>query len=218
MPLSEASAVAFERALPVRSIPSYKGQRNYPGFYYAACMDAHVEFESWLERDEAMALDFDGEVVAFAAQPFWLSWPDTDRSRSHAPDFFARTASGTGVVVDCRPADRIKERDAAAFAVTERACGNAGWEYRLVTGHDPVWLSNVRWLAGYRHRRCYKEQLVGPLLEEFSTTRPLIDGAELVGDPIAVLPTLYHLLWSGQLRADLSLRLEATSLVSAVSG
>jgi hypothetical protein len=93
MPLADAVAVPFERVVPVRTFPAYKGQRNFPGFYYAACLDAHVEFESWLERDEAMALDFDAAVAAFAAQPFWLSWPDTDRLRSHAPDFFARTTT-----------------------------------------------------------------------------------------------------------------------------
>lgn len=213
MPLSEAATVSFERVAPVRAFPSYKGQRNYPGLYYATCVDAHVAFESWLERDEAMAMDFDVEVVAFAAQPFWLFWADTDRARSHAPDFFARTAAGTGVVVDCRPADRIKSRDAAAFAATERACQEAGWEYRLVTGHDPVWLANVRWLAGYRHRRCRREHLVAPLLDVFAAPQPLMQGVELVGEPIAVLPTAYHLLWAGALRTELATRLEATSLV-----
>jgi hypothetical protein len=147
-PLSDVPAVAFELVPPVRSFPSYKGQRNYPGLYWSACSGAHVGFESWLERDEAMSLDFDGAVVGFAAQPFWLSWPDIDRVRSHAPDFFARLADGTGVVIDCRPAARIKPRDAAAFAATERACTEVGWTYRLVSGHDTVWLSNVRCLAG----------------------------------------------------------------------
>jgi hypothetical protein len=219
MALDQAAAVVpFERVAPVRSFPVYRGQRNYPGFYYAACLDAHVEFESWLERDEAMAMDFDPDVVAFAAQPFWMFWPDTDRVRSHAPDFFARHRDGTGVVVDCRPAGRIKDRDAAAFAATERACGEVGWEYRLTTGHDPIWLANVRWLAGYRHRRCHSQPVVERLLDAFTTIRPLIDGAEAVGEPIAVLPTLYHLLWSGRLRADLSVRLDAMSLVSTVAG
>jgi hypothetical protein len=45
------------------------------------------------------------------------------------------------VVIDCRPADRIKPRDEDAFAATKRACSLAGWEFRLVTGHDPVWLN-----------------------------------------------------------------------------
>lgn len=217
LPLSDAVGVPFEYVPPVRSFPSYKGQRNYPGFYYAACLDAHVEFESWFERDEAMALDFDTDVVVFAAQPFWLSWSDTDRVRSHAPDFFARTRTGIGIVVDCRPQNRIKPRDAQSFAAIERACGEVGWHYRLVTSHDPVWLANVRWLAGYRHRRCYREALVSPLTDAFASPRPLFEAVEGIGDPIAVLPTAYHLLWTGQLQADLTLRLDASSTIWAVT-
>jgi hypothetical protein len=217
MPLSEAASVPFERAAPVRSFPSYKGQRNYPGFYYAASLDAHVIYESWLERDTAMAMDFQGQMQSFAAQPFWLSWSESERARSHAPDFFARTIDDTGIVVDCRPADRIRPPDAEAFAATERACGEVGWEYRLVTGHDPVWLANVRWLAGYRHRRCYRDALVTPLLDTFATARPLIEGVDRVGDPIAVLPTAFHLLWSGLLRTDFTVRLDSTSLVAVAA-
>jgi hypothetical protein len=77
-PLTEACEVAFEAVVAVWHFPAYRGQRNYPGLYYAAPMDAHVGVESWLERDEAMALDFDHDVVAFASQPFWLSWPDAN--------------------------------------------------------------------------------------------------------------------------------------------
>ena len=40
----------------------------------AATMDAHFGFESWIERDVAMMLDFDAEVTAFSSQPFWLIW------------------------------------------------------------------------------------------------------------------------------------------------
>ncbi|MFB4278326.1 hypothetical protein ACBJ59_23765 [Nonomuraea sp. MTCD27] len=51
VPLAEAGAVAFERVAAVRTFPTYRGQRNYPGLYYAATVDRHVGFESWLERD-----------------------------------------------------------------------------------------------------------------------------------------------------------------------
>jgi hypothetical protein len=85
----DALGVAFERVPPVRSFPSYKGQRNYPGLYWSASDGGHVGVESWLERDEAMALDFDATVTSFAPQPFWLFWPAAGRVRSHAPDFFA---------------------------------------------------------------------------------------------------------------------------------
>jgi hypothetical protein len=49
--LREAAGARFEDVSPVRRFPSYAGQRNYPGLYYAAKMDRHVAFESWLERD-----------------------------------------------------------------------------------------------------------------------------------------------------------------------
>src|SRR5258708_22749330 len=86
-----------------------------------------------MERDHVMALDFDPTVVGIASQPFWLSWRDeAGKLISHAPDFFARRADGTSVVVDCRPVERRKPRDAAKFEVTAsvrdgRVELSAGW-------------------------------------------------------------------------------------------
>ncbi|MEU7900864.1 TnsA-like heteromeric transposase endonuclease subunit [Nonomuraea sp. NPDC049152] len=88
-----------------------------------------------------------------SSQPFWLFWAsENGKSRSHAPDFFLRREDGCGVVVDCRPIERRKPRDAEAFEATRQACELVGWEYRLVGALDPVTAANVRWLAGYRHQ------------------------------------------------------------------
>jgi hypothetical protein len=216
--LADCAGLRFEDVPPARRFPSYAGQRNYPGLYYAATMDRHVAFESWLERDQAMAMDFDPDIAGFAPQPFWLFWPGPGRVRSHVPDFFARTADGSGIVIDCRPADRVKPRDAEAFAATEQACEQAGWTFQLVTGHDGVWLDNVRWLAGYRHRRHHCEPAVSALTTVFRQPTPLAEGAYVAGDPVAVLPVLFHLLWLGLLSADLSQRLEATTMVTGRLG
>src|SRR5215472_4248053 len=152
-PLAEVTEVGFEAVAAVREFPSYRGQRHFPGWYYAATLDAHVGFESWLERDHAILLDFDPLVVGFASQPFWLTWRDaqTSRERSHAPDFFARLSDGTGLVIDCRPAGRRDERSLESFAAMRHACEVAGWAYRLAGELDPVRAANLRWLAGYRH-------------------------------------------------------------------
>ena len=84
-PLGELWSTPFERAAPVRSFPSFRGQASFPGLYYAATMDAHVGFESWAERDVAMMLDFDPEVVGFSSQPFWLIWhQDAEECRARA--------------------------------------------------------------------------------------------------------------------------------------
>jgi hypothetical protein len=215
-PLAGCWNARFEDVPPVRGFPSYKGQRNFPGLYFAACMGRHVGFESWVERDNMMLLDFCRKVRAFSAQPFWLSWPAGGRVRNHAPDLFVRLSDGGGMVVDVRPDDRIEPEDAGAFEVTAEACASVGWGYRRVGVPDPVLAGNVRWLAGYRYPRCLSQEYRAGLLEAFSSPRPLLAGALSVGDRIAVLPSLYHLMWTGTLSADLtSSLLDGGSLVSA---
>lgn len=84
---------------------------------------------------------------------------------------------------------------------------------------DPVLAANVRWLAGYRHPRCLREEHRAGLLEAFAAPVPLLDGALSVGDRIAVLPSVFHLMWTGVLAVDLaSAPLDGRSLVSAAGG
>jgi hypothetical protein len=160
-----------------------------------------------------MLMDFDPGITGIASQPFWLHWQDGDgRSRRHAPDFFARRADGVGVVVDVRPDDRIPAKDAEVFGVMAAACRQAGWEFRRAGMIDPVLRANVRWLSRYRHQRCRREPVATALLEAFTRRRPLLAGAAQVGDPVAVLPVAYHLLWRRELGCDLSVLLGGASV------
>lgn len=124
--IEDCAQLPFEAGAPVRSFPSFRGQRNWPGWWWSATTGAHVGYASWLERDQAMALDFAPDVVAFAAQPFWLFFPVDGQRRSHAPDFFARNVDGSATVIDCRPDERIRPADAAVFAATARVCAGVG--------------------------------------------------------------------------------------------
>ncbi|MFD7183872.1 TnsA-like heteromeric transposase endonuclease subunit [Streptomyces sp. NPDC056637] len=125
--LQDLWVVPFEVVQPTRRFPAFRGQGNWCGWYWSATCDGHVGFESWLERDHLMLLDFDPLVTGIASQPFRLSWqgPVGKRLR-HTPDFFARLADGTGVVIDVRPDQRIRDRDAAKFAVMHAACVSVG--------------------------------------------------------------------------------------------
>jgi hypothetical protein len=219
--LAEVAGVAFEDAPPVRTFPSYRGQRHFPGLYWYATTGRHVGFESWLERDHAMALDFDPQVVGLASQPFWLSWADqgSSRRREHAPDYFARGSDGSGLVVDCRPESGRDERSVVSFAVTRQACEAVGWAYRLVGQIDAVRVANLRWLAGYRHPRFgASDAVVAAVVTAFSVAGPLLAQAGQVGDPIEVLPVAFHLLWRGRLQTNLSLPLGDLTVVEAGSG
>lgn len=210
----------FEDALPVRAFPAFKGQGNFPGWWWSSTMDCHVGYESWLERDHAMRLDADGDVVGFASQPFCLSWLGEAGGRRHTPDFFARRADGTGVVVDVRADDRIGPADADAFAMTAAACAQVGWVFERVGELPPVFAGNLRWLARYRHPRCGRREDVAERLRNvFVRPAPLLAGAAEAGETLGVLPVLYHLMWRRVLVADLEAApLGPGTVVRAVDG
>src|SRR5260370_29414073 len=89
-PLAACAPERFESALPVRQFYWAKGALHFPGSWWSSTTGDHVGFESWLERDHVMAMDFDPAIAGIASQPFWLHWQDEDgRDRRHAPGFFA---------------------------------------------------------------------------------------------------------------------------------
>ncbi|MEZ0367402.1 hypothetical protein C1Y40_00628 [Mycobacterium talmoniae] len=199
--LQRSATIRFESdCRPVRKFPCFRGQRNYPGLWWFATTGQHVGHESWLERDHLMLLDADPDVIGVASQPFRFCWGD---GSCHVPDFFARTADGLAVVFDVRADNRIDAADEEVFAKSEITCRSVGWEYRRVGMIDPVRLANVRWLSGYRHPRVCRIGIAEELLGVFSHPRPLLTGVGLVGDPVHVLPVLFHLLWHQRLAVDL---------------
>ncbi|HET6285835.1 MAG TPA: TnsA-like heteromeric transposase endonuclease subunit [Amycolatopsis sp.] len=218
LPLVDAGSVPFELCRPVRSFPSYKGQRHYSGRWWTATTGTLVGYESWLERDTLIVLDFDADVVGIASQPFWLRWTTRDgKPRSHAPDYFARLADGSVRLLDVRAPERIKPRDQAAFDTTRLACEQLGWGYEVAGPVPVVMLANLRWLAGYRHPRHDLAETARHLRALFSRPQALMSGARVLGSPIAVLPVLFHLLWTQQLRTDLTIPLGPDSMVATVA-
>jgi len=84
-------------------------------------------------------------------------------------------------------------------------CGQVpGWSFRLVHEPDPILTGNVRWLSRFRHPRDRDCPWLPELVKVFAEPRPLMAGALEIGDPIAMLPGLFPLLWCDGLTADLS--------------
>ena len=142
-----------------------------------------------------MALDADPEVVRVAAQPMWLRWTaESGRSVRHAPDYFARRADGTGVVIDVRADERIGEQDAAVFAATGRLSAPVGWGISGFGELGVVHAANLRWLSGYRHPRFAPPELTAWPGGVFAEAGAAGRGGR-GGDPVAVLPVLLKMLW-----------------------
>ncbi|MEV0685241.1 TnsA-like heteromeric transposase endonuclease subunit [Nocardia sp. NPDC050378] len=164
-----------------------------------------------------MAFDSSSDVSGIGSQPFRLVWRASGSVKHHVPGYFLRLHDGTAVVVDVRPDFRIEADDQVTFDRTATLCHSVGWQYRRLGDMAPVQAANLRWLPGYRHRRCRRPGLVTQFAEAFAARRPLADGVGEVGDPILVLPTLFHLLWCQELAVDIETMLMSPGTIIGVN-
>ncbi len=213
--LHEAGTIDFGRTQVFREPPAYRGQRNFPGWWWSVTTRSHVAYESWLERHHVIEADRDARVTGIAGRPFALTWPSGKRQVKHIPDLFCRMFDGGSAITDCRPVSKTDADFRHKCAVTAAACQVAGWEFRLVGEPDPVWAANLRWLAGYRHPRFADPGLEELLVTAFAQPKPLAEAAKQGGDSIRVLPVLFHLLWLGRLTGDLSRPLGTGTVLAA---
>jgi hypothetical protein len=124
--LEDAALLDFGQVKAFRRPPAYRGQSNFPGWWWSVTTRSHVACESWLERQYIIEADRDTRVTGMSGQPFKLTWPEGRKQIAHVPDLFCRMLEGKGVVTDCRPADKIDEDLRHKASVTAAACGIIG--------------------------------------------------------------------------------------------
>ncbi|MBP2374746.1 hypothetical protein JOF46_002658 [Paeniglutamicibacter psychrophenolicus] len=203
--LAHCWATDFENSPPVRRVAAYKGQRNFSGLWWCASTNRHVGFESWLERDHLIRLDLDAKVTGIASQPFRIKLPKPLPQTWHVPDYFVRRADGTCLVIDVRPDARVKAEDQLVFDATANLCATVGWDYRRLGDLPCVGRANRHWIAGYRHPRCRNQETANAALRRLNHDGPstIRDTAQRLGDPVLVLPTIFHLMWCQEVKVDL---------------
>jgi hypothetical protein len=203
--------------LPVREFRSYRGRRHYSGWYWSSTMGRLVAYESRLELARVMLADHDQDVVGIAAQPFWLTGSDGGHRRRHVPDFLLVDRAGGVTVVDVKAPPKLTEPAVVAvFTWMREVAGWRGWAFEAWSGTDRRLLDNVAFLAGYRRSAFVAAELI-PAVLAAARGQPSIDTIEraLSGEhpPALIRPVVLHLLWQGQLDADLASPLSAGTVV-----
>lgn len=200
--------------LPVRRPTSGALSKHVPVRAFTATTGSHLRLESGLEHDLVRMVDRDAAVTWIVSQPCLLKWGSGRSTRCHVPDLLTTGADGAISVWD------VKSREAAASeafaetqALTADACARVGWRYLVFTGLPAVHRHNLIWLHGFRHRPAWSERyepLVLASCARGSTLGDLLSGAD--ADTSAVM---WHLIWTGQLKIDITQRLVPAALVTS---
>jgi hypothetical protein len=185
-----------------------------PGRWFSIAAGRFLEYESLLERDWMLLMDFDREVEWMCEQPLRLRYRLDDRPVSHVPDLLV-WRQGAPELCDVKSEERLDDREfQAQVRATGQACAEAGLGYRVLSDPDRQLLVNARWLAGFRdpppdadgeRARMLSMLSVGP-----STISALLAEAR---EPALARPVLMHLLWRRDALVDVVTPIAANSPV-----
>jgi hypothetical protein len=222
---TEISRVQFELCRPIRRFPAYRGRRSHQGMYWFSRSQSHVGFESRFEMTALMMLDYRGDAVAISSNPFWLLWPKGETHSRHAPDFFIRRRDRSALVVDVKPADRIRDKDRLQHQRTREVCRDLGWEYEEFTTIDSTVERNLRLLCAYHHPRfepsadaqaaiAARVQRSGRNGVPFGELIDVISDCTQLDDSHLICST-YHMIWNGEIHVELARPLTWTTVITS---
>lgn len=217
----QLAAQAIENATPIRDFAVWPGKRSYEGLWWSSTICGHIRFGSLLQREYLLTADFDPDVIALAAQPFAILWRrGIDDHTSHVPAYFVRLRTGDGRVIDVRHPGGLPA-SVRQLSLTRDLCAEIGWEYQVFTGASPALAANLRWLAGYRHRRHAPSLQVRDIVTaSFQEPIALRAGIHRVKscagiEEATLVSHVFHMLWCRELLVNLDHPLSMDTQVSA---
>lgn len=190
----------------VRTPRSTAKSRHAPVHSHSVTTGTAIHVESGLEHDLLLDLDRRASVVWLVAQPCRLSFVSsrTRRRRTHVPDMLSLASSGEVTLWDVRPAERRDDKFDDAARSTEIAATERGWRYEVFGGFSPVRTYNLRWLAAYRRVEPWHDACVDELRRAITQPGCTIGAVmDLDGGAGHVMSTMWHLMWSGLVEAEL---------------
>lgn len=205
--------------MPVRTVP--KNYRSLTGLVPNTRTQSMTAFESSLERDFLLLLDFDPDVEWFEEQPVKITYHDeSGRRRTYTPDVLVRYRTDRLQIRNTKPLlCEVKYRDdlrqhwvayRPKFRAAQCYARQRGWRFRLVTERHirTPYLDNVKFLRPYRTvpvNDSYRTRLLNTLahLEETDPASLLAAVCNDRWQQVQLLPLLWQLVATRQVSTDL---------------
>jgi hypothetical protein len=217
-PLESLRTYPFESVRPARKFGVGTDQPNLHVLACSSKTDSLIPCESLIEADAVELFDRDAAVVGIAAQPFLLQAKLGRDRKKHWPDFFLRLRSGGARVVDVCMAKSMSDRGRVEkFELMQLACEQLGWEYQIQHELPPAYRANLHALAAFKRKPARLDELAPLVLE--AAARPATIGAlDALDHPASVRPVVFHLIYHGELAANLFPPLRQTTNLAARTG
>lgn len=216
--VNDATEQVLESAQPWRTFRWVFGQKHYSGFYWSVTERGHVIYESRLELARLLRADFDPDVRHIIAQPFLLRARVDGKLRRHVPDYLEFRSTGL-TVVNVKPADRLDDpKVTSTFAWARQVVEDRGWGFEIASEPDPVELTNLRFLAGYRKAEGISPSVLAALRSRCLEGRALGDAVIHTDAPApCARAALFHMIWRHEVGVDLTQLLSSRTVLRKIA-
>ena len=201
--------------MPVRKIP--KNHLHVTGGFAGRKNTRLVGYESPLEREYMLLLEFDPEVVSFEEQPVRISFlSEMGKKTPYVPDVLVHYhPPRPPELVEVKLAKDFKlkaKKFAPKFKAAQQHADERGWIFRKVSEKEirGPYLQNLKFLREYRLVEPDLSMLERVLMAVGAARRSLtvaglIDQVTTSDDEkLIAFPALWHLVVSGRLRLNLN--------------
>jgi hypothetical protein len=175
-------------------------------------------FESSLERDWLICLDFHPTITLVREQPFAIHYELDGRALRYTPDVLAQFAVAPGelatVVYEVKPLDELQSRFTDyryRFKQAIAFCRERGWRFKIVTEKHirTPFLNNAKFLRKYRTlpmQALYRDQLLYSIRALGPTTPQALLALAYISDEkrMAALTELWRMIACREIGAELS--------------
>ena len=208
----------FEKA--VRKIGP--NNRSVTGKQVSRKSSVSQHFESSLERDYLLLLEYDAEVLRFTAHPVTITYYIKEQRRRYTPDvavyYIPQSLRKPQLVEIKYQADLIANKDEyeAKFAAAKDYCSLCGYEFVVLT-EDEIRtdkLHNIRFFSRYSGQQ--QDVALNKIILNAFIHKPQITPKQLLSDvPADLASQLLYALW--QMVADGEILYELTKKVTMES-
>lgn len=211
--------------MPVRSIP--KNYNNVTGVAAHLKSSGKAMFESTLERDLLMLLEFDKSIKQFEVQPVKIEWTDAlGKGRSYTPDVvaFSHRPKQRPILYEVKYRSDIKKNWKELkpkFKAAIRFCKQNHWQFKIITEVEirTQYLESAKFLLPFVRRGYSTETdmtLLDNKLSELSPSTPRRLLEAIYSDEFnqaTLLPTLWYLIGTGEIKTDLTNKVTMSSKI-----
>jgi len=207
--------------MPVRKIP--KNYRSVTGTFASLKNSRNVFYESLLERDFFLTLEFDKTVSSYEEQPLQISYQHYNKQLKYTPDCLVLYNNDRlPCIYEVKFSDEIKEKKVfleSKFEQIENYLSDNDMEFKLFTEMDvdATYLHNIKFIYNYavirnqakinmlkQKLKKYKEIIYQEFLDNYSHNK--YEQAEII-------PYIWYLVLIGYLSINLYEKITPNTLL-----